>query len=74
MKLYLLKTNKLFAKEQLIFNIQNYIQGVHNKVKPRIDSLEGNTSKQPKIKVEEVVVIVDILDIENDEPKELIVK
>ena len=54
--------------------MQNYIQGDNNKTKPRIDSLEDNTSKQPKIKVEEVVVIVDILDIENDEPKELIVK
>ena len=68
---YHLKTNKLFAKEQLIFNIQNYIQGVNNKVKPRIDSLEGNNSKQPKIKVEEDKVIVNVPDIENNVPKRL---
>jgi len=42
---YHLKTNKIFTKEQLIFDFQNYIQCENYTKKERIDSLEGNTSK-----------------------------
>ena len=66
---YHLKANKLSAKEQLIFDIQNYIQGENYTIKERIDSLEGNTSKQPKINLKEDKLIVDIPDIKNNEPK-----
>ena len=71
---YHLKANKLFAKEKLNFDIQNYIQGESYTIKERIDSLEGNTSKQPKINIEENKIIVNIPDVENNEPKRIYCK
>ena len=66
-----LKTNKLFSKEKIIFHIQNYIKGENNIIKERIDSLEANTSREPKIKTENNKLIVIIPEIENNEPKRI---
>ena len=69
---YHLKTNQLFSKEKLIFKIQNYIEGEKMQIKTRIDSLEGNTSKEPKINIEEEdKVTVDIPEVNNMEVKRL---
>ena len=68
---YHLKTNRLFPKEQLIFDIKNYIKGENYIIKERIDSLEENTSKQPEINLEEDKLIVNIPDIGKCEPKRI---
>ena len=69
---YYLKTNQLFSSEKLIFKIQNYIKGDNNKIKTRIESLEGNTSKEPKINIEEEnSIIVNMPSIENNEVKRI---
>lgn len=68
---YHLKTYRIFAKEQLIFDFQNYIQCENYTKKERIDSLEWNTSKQPKINVQENKLIINIPDFENNEPKRI---
>ena len=68
---YHLKSNQLFSKEKLIFKIQNYIEGENMQIKTRIDSMEGNTSKEPKINIEEDKVMVDIPEVNNMEVKRL---
>ena len=40
---YHLKTYQLFAKEKIIFRIQNYLKGEENAIETRIEYLEGNT-------------------------------
>ena len=40
-------------------------------IKTRIDSMEGNTSKEPKINIEEDKVMVDIPEVNNMEVKRL---
>ena len=40
---------QLFSEEKLIFKIQNYIKGLNNYIKTRIESLAGNTSKKPNV-------------------------
>ena len=70
--IYHLKTNLLFSNEKVVFNIQNYIKGDNNKIKVRIDSLEGNTSKEPKICIEDDnKLIVNIPSIESNEVRRI---
>ena len=66
-----LKANKLFSKEKIIFHIQNYIKGQKNIIKERIDSLEANTYREPKVKIENNKLIVIIPEINNNEPKRI---
>ena len=69
---YYLKTNQLFLNEKLFFKIQNYIKGDSNKLKIRIDSLEGNTAKEPKINIEdENSFILEMPTLENNEVKRI---
>ena len=68
---FILKTKRLLSNEQLVFHIQNYIQGEYNSIKARMESLEGCTSKQPKIIIEKNKLIVDIPEIEGNEPKRI---
>ena len=57
---YYLKTYQILSEEKLVFTIQNYIKGDNNEMKARIDSLEGNTSKEPTITTEENILIINI--------------
>ena len=68
---YYLKTNQLLSKEKLTFKIENYIKGDNNKLKVRIDSLEGNTSKEPKINVEENSFIVEMPNVNDNDVKRI---
>ena len=68
---YYLKTNQLLSKEKLTFKIENYIKGDNNQLKVRIDSLEGNTSKEPKINVEENSFIVEMPQIDDNDVKRI---
>lgn len=40
---YHLKTYQLFAKEKIIFRIENNLKGEENEIKARMEYLEGNT-------------------------------
>ena len=70
---YYLKTNQLYSKEELIFNIQNYFEEVKIKFKNTIDSfpLEGNTSPKPKIILRDNKIKINLSKMKNNEEKRL---
>ena len=57
---YYLKENQIFSEEQIKFCIQNYLEGENILVKTRIDSLDGNTSKEPIIELKDNYIILNI--------------
>ena len=68
---YYLKTNQLFSKEKLVFKIQNYFKSDNLEIQTRIESLEGNTSKEPKIEWGDDTLSVNLPGIENNEAKRI---
>ena len=68
---YYLKENQIFSEEQIKFCIQNYLEGENILVKTRIDSLDGNTSKEPIIELKDNYIILNIPKLSNSEVKRL---
>ena len=68
---YYLKTNKLYSNQIINFKIKNYYKGENIIIKQRIDSLEGNNSQIPTIKIENNNLIVKIAEENNNEAKHL---
>lgn len=68
---YYLKSKLLYSKEKLIIEFRNYFEGENIIIKSRIDSLEGNTSKEPLINLEDNKLIVNIPELNDLDPKRL---
>ena len=68
---YYLKVNQLFSDDQIKLNIQNYLEGENLLIKTRIDSLDGNTSKEPIIELKEYNVIINISKLSKKDVKRL---
>jgi len=68
---YYLKANQLFSEEIIKFNIMNYLEGEKLIIKTRIDSLDGNTSKEPIIELKENSALITIPKLNNMEVRRL---
>ena len=68
---YYLKTNQLLSQEKIVFKIQNYFKSDNIEMQTRIESLEGNTSKEPVIELQDDTLNIKLPKIENNEAKRI---
>ena len=63
---YYLKADVLFSNEELIFKIQNYMQGDNYLINTEYKALEGNNSEEPEINQKENLLIIKIPSIDDE--------